>query len=142
MGQTIKRYPIVEVALLCQNNAPLASGHERAICGDIVAVRPPNTGVGMLEMHRYLWLRLSGWEEGPFGTLTTGVPGYEKRRYQIPLTRLKAIMPAFDLDKAQSAGVVYQPFLNVDEDTGVFLGQSKPLDVHGLVFDTATGRYL
>lgn len=145
MGQTRKVYPVVEVAVLLESKAPLASGHERAVEGDIIAVRPPNAGVGMLEMHRHLWLRLAGWEEGEIATLTEGAREgevrHEKRRYRIPLARLKQIKPDFDEAKARSTAEVYQPFLTVDEDTGLFTATTPPLDIHGLVLDTATGRY-
>jgi hypothetical protein len=46
MGQTHRKYPVWEVAILCRTNAPLASGHERAVEGDIIAVRPPAQGIG------------------------------------------------------------------------------------------------
>lgn len=145
MGQTHKVYPVVEVAVLLESKAPLASGHERAVEGDIIAVRPVNAGVGMLEMHRHLWLRLSGWEEGEIAELTRsaeeGGQRHEKRRYRIPLARLKVILPGFDEAKARSKAEVYQPFLTVDEDSGLFASTTPPLDMNGLVLDTATGRY-
>jgi len=145
MGQTIKRYPVVEVAILTQSHAPLASGHERAVEGDIIAVRPPSNGVGMLEMHRHLWLRVSGWEEGEFGTLTEGVRdgavSHEKRRHAIPLGRLKQLKADFDEGKARNPNEVYQPFLTVDEDTGLFTSCAPPFDAQGLILDKTTGRY-
>lgn len=141
MGQTNRRFPVYEVAVLTQSHAPLASGHERAVEGDIIAVRPPLRGIGMLEMHRHLWLRVDGFEEGEL-SLTANVPGFEKRRYQIPLARLAEAVPGFDPAQARNPTAVYQPFCVTDEDTGVFATAVTPLDAHGLVFDTLTGEYL
>jgi hypothetical protein len=145
MGQTIKRYPVLEVAVLTQSHAPLASGHERAVEGDIIAARPPLAGIGMLEMHRHLWLRLDGIEEGEVSlteSVRDGQTAYEKRRYQIPLARLAQLVPGFDPDKARNTTEVYQPFCVTDEDSGLFATAEVPLDVRGLVFDTLTGEYL
>lgn len=146
MGQTNRVYPVVEVALSCTAHAPLDSGHERKLTGDIIAVRPPNMGIGLMEGHRYLWLRLDSWEEEQTGQLTMSVQegdvAYEKRRYQIPLERLKAIVPAFDVDRALDPTDPYQPFLSVDLETGLFLSAAPPLDIHGLVLDVVTGEYL
>lgn len=141
MGQTIKRYPVVEVAIRCYSSAPLASGHERALEGDVICVRPPLNGIGMQEMRDFLWLRISGWEDNDLAALQTVVDGYEKRRYQIPLKRLKAACPAFDEARARDRTQVYQPFLGVDEDTGLFTFTGRPLEATGLVFDVTTLRY-
>ncbi len=150
MSEIHRRYPVVEVAILTVSNAPLASGHERAVEGDIICVRPPQTGVGAMEMHRHLWLRLSGWEEEECAALTDGASNgiegagevrYEKRRYQILLGRLKAIVPGFDPARARDQGQVYQPFLAVDEESGFFTSQAPPLDATGLVFDVVARRF-
>lgn len=149
MGQTIKRYPVVEVAIRCYSSAPLASGHERSLEGDVICVRQPSNGVGMQEMRDFLWLRISGWEENDFGVLQDGVDDgdtenptrYEKRRYQIPLKRLEAACPAFDEAAARDRALIYQPFLGVDEDTGLYTFTGKPLEATGLVFDVMTQRY-
>ena len=142
MGQTIKRYPVWEIAVVTQSYAPLTSGHERVVEGDIVAARFAGSmdGIGVNERTRHLWLRVEGWEEHECW-LTEGVEGYEKRRYQVPLARLKTVCPDLDLAAARDTTAVHQPWLVTDEDTGLFLTIAATLNVQGLVFDTVTGEY-
>lgn len=155
MGWTSRDYPVAEIALSLEYGGVLASGHERKIVGDIIAIRKPSAGIGMAEMKRFLWLRVEGLEENEFGTLTMleseeGGPGedltsYDKRRYCIPLERLKALYPDFDINRALDSDDIYQPFLPVDEDgPALYLTSSvvAPLSVEGLVFDKRTRTYL
>lgn len=147
MGQTRRQYPVMEVVLACEDCAPLPSGHERKLAGDIIGMRPitaPQAGkVGSGEQHRYLWLRLTGLEENDWPQLMESLDGFDKRRYCIPLSRLAQRVPGFDVAQAMNPAVAYQPFCLVDEDSPFpFLTTHRPLDVHGLVFDKAIGRYL
>lgn len=142
MGQTIRRYPILEVSVQTFSRRPVdPSGHERSLEGDIITARSPTAGIGRLEMHGHLWLHLEGCEEND-RWLTEPCVGYQKRRYQIPLPRLAELFPWFDLARARDIAEVYQPFLLVDEDTGLYVIRGRPLDLHGIVFDTETRRYL
>lgn len=144
MGQTRRRYPVRELALRVFSSAPLASGHERALMGDVIECRPPGVGLGWMEMSRFLWLRVEGLEENDAGMLHQPREGWEKRRYQIPLARLAAIVPGFNVARATDLADIYQPFLPVDEETGRFLEgvAVPPLPVEGLIFDVVTGRFL
>ena len=62
MSELNLNYPVMEIAINLVNYASLDSGHERALMGDIVAVRKPNTGVGRKEVENYLWMRVEGLE--------------------------------------------------------------------------------
>ena len=120
MGQTNRQYPIFEVAPLCHNLPPCGAG-ERAMEGDIIAIRPPGQGAGRKERTRFLWLRLQGLEENEMGQLTTPLEEdgiiYDKRRYGIPLARLKQLHPSLDLVRTRNSTDIYQPFSNgIDED--------------------------
>lgn len=141
MAETYRSYPVVEVALSVQSLHESA-GHERLQEGDIVECRPPSDAVGRLEMSRFLWLRLSGLEGGQYAALSTGVEGFEKRRYRIPLERLAAVWPGFDVARARDPVEVYQPCLGLDEDTGRYVWAAAPLEAAGLVQDVVTGEYL
>lgn len=141
MAETIRRYPTVEIALSLQDMAPLASGHERKQVGDIIDVRKVSSVVGLQEMHKYLWLRVSGLEESDF-SLNVGIEGFDKRRYCIPLERLQTIAPDFNIEDALDTSTIYQPFILTDKETGLFMANGPVFDVHGLVFDKVTGEYL
>lgn len=150
MSETFINYPIREIAISTENSAPLNSGHERKLEGDIVAVRNVSNGIGSGETKKFIWLRVEGLEklemdvliepltEEPFETI------YDKRRYCIPLERLQKFVPTFDINRAKDATDIYQPFLNIDEDNFLYLEgtESKTLRIEGLVFDKVTGGYL
>lgn len=155
IGTTRRDYPIRELALSLEDAAPLASGSERTLVGDIVACRIPNIGIGLAEAHRYLWMRIDGFEQLDMDrlkmTLTEprdderiidGATRFDKRRFCIPLKRLKQRID-FDVSKALDPTVIYQPFQPIDEDTFMFLDMRKPvLDAHGLIYDKAFQRFM
>ena len=142
-------YPVMEVAINLIDNSPLESGHERSLVGDIIGIRNPNIGVGRKEVENYMWLRIEGLEKMEFYRLTdsiiTSAGKYDKRRYCIPLEKIKEISPEFDIDLALEEDKIYQPFLLVDYDEGYYFvledGQ-LPLQVSGLVFDKETQEYI
>jgi len=150
MGTLNPNYPIMEIAISLVNYSPLESGHERSLVGDIIGIRKPNIGVGRKEVENYMWLRIEGLEEMEFSRLTDSIitsagERYDKRRYCIPLEKIKEIDPEFDIDLALEEDRIYQPFLLVDYDEGYYFvledGQ-LPLQVSGLVFDKETQEYI
>lgn len=150
MGQTNPRYPVMEIALAVEDCASHTGRlRERKRAGDIVAVRQPHYAIGAKERAAYVWLRLEGLEENEMARLadvlveTEDGPVFDKRRYCVPLDRLAEVLPGFDVGRARDTADTYQPFYNLDEETGTWLAlQVPPLDVHGLVFDKLTGEYL
>lgn len=149
MGQTDRKYPTMQIAISVEDCAPIGDT-ERKQLGDIIAVRAPSDGIGKLEAATYLWLNIKGLEENEFADLVkpifnaAGSIVYDKRRFCIPLERLQRAAAFLDITRAVDTTDIYQPFLNVDGDFPYlfFPRQYSPLDVHGLVFDKDTGRYL
>ena len=157
MPVTYKDYAPREVAILVKGHLPLPSGSERAMEGDIVTIRSPHNGIGTGERSNFLWLRIEGLdrndmdrlkdpnaepldEEGEFIEPHTK---YDKRRFCIPLERLKKVAPWLDLVRVRCEVDNYQPFIQVDEETGNYIGGiRRPLSVHGLVYDKAKQRFL
>lgn len=148
MGQTNPNYPVFEIAISCEHGGTHSGGlKERKCVGDIIAIRRPAQAIGSKEMSRFLWLRVEGLEENEMARLTDPIEQngetYDKRRYCIPLERLQAIVPSFNVNRAKDLNDKYQPFLNVDEEPPYrFIGQHRPLNVRGLVFDKLTGRFI
>ena len=157
MGYTNPNYPVMEIAINIENHAP-AGENERSLEGDIIAVRKPLEYIGDKETKTFVWLLVEGLEENEMSRLDEvlyepfSIDGtfsdenkvkYDKRRFCIPLERLKQVFPDFDIAKARDKNVIYQPFLPVDEDNLSRLPlKVKPLSVHGLVFDKVFGKYI
>ncbi len=125
-------------------------GGERVKEGDIVYVRRVTelVGISPVAARTQLWLLFSGlnndsmWLLGD--SIRTNDVRYDKRRYSIPLDRLPN---SPSLARIRDPADAYQPFLSIDEDnlTGghiPFLTYSAPIDVHGLVYDKQTTRFL
>ena len=156
MGYTNRKYPVREISIACINRPD--HDNERLCVGDIVTIRKPHHVIGKKEAKSLIWLRVEGLEEIEIGTLVQESSGlmmdedkaavserFEKRRYFIPLQRLKKIKPDFDIARAMDTNDSYQPFMVVDfADSGFFryLASDKPLSVHGLIFDKIRGEYL
>lgn len=160
MGETYHKYPTMEVAILTVNRPD--HDNERACPGDIIVIRRPHHVIGTKEGTEYIWLRFDGLEANGFWDLKGGsgtymdpqydAPDaksfetrYDKRRYCIPLERLKKFIPSFDIARAQDPEDFYQPFITVDfADSGFYkyLCNEAPLTVDGLVFDKDIGDYL
>jgi len=150
MSELDPNYPVKEIAISLISYAPLQSGHERIIEGDIVAVRDPNIGVGRKEVEEFLWLRVEGLESSEFDRLTDNIQSstgenYDKRRYTIPLEKFEELDTEFDINLALDDDRIYQPFLLVDYDTDytfVLEDGHLPFQVSGLIYDKVTGEYL
>ncbi len=148
MSELNQNYPVMEIAISLISYDSLDSGHERIIEGDIVAVRKPNVGAGRKEVRNFLWLRVEGLEESEFSKLTDGISTsagkFDKRRYCIPLEKLVEINPDFDVELALTEGLMYQPFLNCDDETYTFVLEDGhlPFEISGLVYDKVIGDYL
>jgi len=161
-------YRAMEVCILGRDLPNLPSGHERAKEGDF-GIREPLGYIGTKEASHRLWLLIEGLDLSDMLELKNifieGVgpdaPVYEKHQYCIPLKRLKEVAPFVDLARVRDPNDKYQPFLPVDLDVphyrfgteahGVPDGLPRlptgliarpPLDVHGLVFNKKTMRYL
>jgi len=150
MGYTNRKFPVMEIAISLTGKANLPSGHERKQLGDIIAIRKPHSVIGSKEVTEFLWLRIEGIEEDLMMLLqdiveSTGQPSvvYDKRRYCIPLRKLKKFFPSFDIGRAMDKTDIYQPFIVVDEDEPhIYLADLRPLRIEGLVFDKLKGIYL
>jgi len=132
-------YPVREI-MLCTVSGAVVDTDKRKFVGDIVAVRQPDIGAGLRELKRYLWLRVEGLEESDWGLLEAETD-FEKRRFCIHLERLKQFNSNFDPQKAADPDIIYQPFLPVDDD-GLFVFDSNPINVLGLIYDKEFGIYL
>ena len=135
-------YPEMEIALSTVSEAPLDSGHERKLAGDIVGIREPDIGAGLRELKRYLWLRVEGLEENEWDVLASQIKGFDKRRFCIELNRLKQFNVNFDPEQAKDITKIYQPFIPVDEETGLWLIHPTPINILGLIYDKVHGIYL
>ncbi len=133
-------YSTMEVMLSTVSYPELDS--ERKLVGDIVEVRKPDIGAGLRELRRYLWLHMEGIEFDEWAILKTGIKGFEKRRFCIPLERLVQFNSAFDPVKAMDTTIIYQPFLPVDEETGLWLYDPNPINLMGLIYDKETGIFI
>jgi hypothetical protein len=134
MPHTYRDRSAVEIALAVRSRSPNAGG-DHVQEGDIVAVRRPGEGIGRLEQRAFIWLRVDGvdlgeaqtWVEGNTEGLPSADPAaitYEKRRYCIPLARLKQLLPSLDLARVRDRADPYQPFLN-----GVDQAFPEPVDI-------------
>jgi len=141
MPQTYRDYTPLDIALRVHY-----TNESRAKLGDIAAAVPMRTRLGSKELHRFVWLRVYGldWYEMRALQATVDEPVlYEKRRYCVPLGRLKQVYPAFDIAKATDENVIYQPFLMVDEETYHIRAKGSSIfPVHGLIRDRLTMRFL
>ncbi len=124
--------------------------HERVKEGDIVYVRRPGLGLSPLMTRMNLWLRIDGLDNYAMFALGASIRTaddnrYDKRRYCIPLARLPG---SPDLSRIRDITDAYQPFMPIDEDNlsggnVAFLRiYHAPYDVHGLVYDKQTTRFL
>lgn len=156
MPETFREYPVVEVAILVRGNVPLPSGHERAQEGDIIVSRRPFGWIGRGERTRLLWFLLDGldWNEivaldivntEPIdsGIIDPNEIVHDKRRYSVPMDRLKEVASFLDLARVRDTTDTYQPFLNLDGDTGEILPSPRAsFYIHGLVYDKAFQDFL
>ncbi len=160
MPQTFKDYGPMEVALLVKSYAPHTGGtKERALEGDIIAVRRLGRAIGTAEMSLYLWVQVEGWDFNDYAILTQPIDGFDKRRHCIPFARLKTVIPSLDLARVRDPTDKYQPCIPFDDDedwmhhhghkqnervTGLRIPgvAMRPLSIEGLVFDKTTGTYL
>lgn len=148
-----KKYPVFEIGVLAINY-PDHTPNGRAKMGDIITSRIPihyvmGTGVWRDRIR----LMVEGVEEDEIPFLQTsnwdsdyrndeGVNAFDKRRFCVPLHRLKETFPSFNLNRAKDTNDIYQPFMLLDEDNGKYLTLRKPLSVHGFVFDKLKREYL
>ena len=149
MSDPEQTYGVWEVAIALEDCAPLASGRERKLEGDLIAIRRPANGIGTQEASCYLWLRIEGLSDAEMHRLADPVqvsedaPIYDKRRYAIPLARLAQIVPTISLARLRDVTDAYQPFCEIDQEARYqFLDAAPPLLALGLVWDKEKGEYL
>lgn len=138
------------------------SGGERRCVGDIDGRRRKDSvrGIGLKENHRFLWLALNGLTEMQFQALKqrvvyppppslmpydpndSGLTIYDRRRYCIPIHRLKQVAPWLDLNRCYDLNDSYQPFIAIDSEDYTYLAAHRSLSARGLVFDKITQRYI
>lgn len=87
----------------------------RAKAGDIICVRPATGAIGKKEQGVLLWVTVDIADSRIVAGLTdqNSTKG-EKRRFSIPLTRLKSIMSSLDLARVANPKDNYQPFVSVN----------------------------
>lgn len=146
MSAVCRNYPIFECALRV-----VGAGQDYQEEGDIVELRPEGRvgGIGLKEMHKFLWLRLCGADDtvmydlrNPWvNNLDTLENKYAMKQYKIPFERLLQTCPSFNIALARDINTIYQPFLYVDNDNGYFVASSCLFDIHGLVYNKATTRF-
>ena len=156
-------YPLRELGIALLSKRALAGEGERSQEGDIISCRHTDTGgLGLKTAHRYLWFCVEGLRDWEFDRLTqrlTEPPGlpseddnptFDKRRYCVPLVRLKGVAPFLDLARLRDPLDNYQPFRPVDQDDDnvrshftFFPGSARaPLRIEGLIYDKAMGAFL
>jgi hypothetical protein len=163
MGDFAREYPTLEVAIQTVDYADDRGG-ECVKAGDIVVIRRPLGLIGTADRARRLWLLIDGLEEEQRARLVERpmpemrervieIPDeepiveeylarFDKRRYAIPLERLKEVYPLLDLEKLTDSSVEYQPFMALDIDTGEVVSWIAPLPADGLVYDKETRSYV
>ena len=136
------KYPVMELCLSTVSGA-VVDTDKRKFVGDIIAIRKPTNGAGLRELKRYLWLRSEQIEENDWAVLVQSTQ-YEKRRFCIPLERLKNFVTDFDVEKAMNREIIYQPFMPVDKQTGLWLYKDScnTIDALGLIYDKKYGIYI
>ncbi|PIQ23120.1 hypothetical protein COW64_25825 [bacterium (Candidatus Blackallbacteria) CG18_big_fil_WC_8_21_14_2_50_49_26] len=146
MPQTFRRYGVWEVALSARDE-PNNGVHERVQAGDIIAIRRQLGYVGRKERSSVVWILLTGLDDSDMYPLIHPVEEgndvfFDKRRYCIPLTRLKQAFPSLDMARITDRQDAYQPFCLLDEDTGYMLTMHPPFHVQGLVYDKSMARWI
>ena len=145
MGQILKVYPIRQLEVFCGHYQDTLD-NERLKLGDIIVARPPKNYIGFGQMYRSIWIPVEGLEEGEMNQLESRIVedgvNFDKRRYCVPLLRLKEIVPSFKVNRALDSTDLYQPFLTLDEETGIIFRVDPPLEAQGLIWDKARGVYL
>lgn len=162
-------YPTYELAIYVgDSRSDDQDGIVRRQTGDIVAVRGANIGVGLKEMHSYIWMRVEGWTKTRMDALISELTPYsqpdviddlanmddesmyEKHRFCVPLETLNTLLPSFDIDRARDELDLYQPFMIVDEgngdedrlEEGLYLIGNRPIDLDGIIFDKLLNRFI
>ena len=76
--------------------------------------------------------------------LNAGASRFEKRRFAIPLQRLKERVATFDLARARDKTEIYQPFVGTNTDTRQVIETTwdAPMPMSGLILDKVLGRYV
>ena len=127
--------PVVEIAIATVRNS---SG--LIAPGDIVTACAPRASMGRRVRHSYLWLWIEVGDLAAIN-LKEGMPPY-KRRYHVPLERLKARLPELDLGRATDSRFIYQPFMDADPSTGIYNRLPEVIPIADLVIDKMTRRPL
>lgn len=154
------KYPITQINIFLENRPNHQEGRDTAKEGDIITVKQFEERAryaGIKVRSRRLFLMVEGLERAAMLRLKEryidpypvdksdpmwDTENYGKRRYCIPLERIKELFPTFDIDRAKDLNDEYQPFLTLDTETGYWLSNEAAVMVNGLIFDKITGEYL
>lgn len=118
----------------------------RAKAGDIVCVRRPTHAIGTLEQASLLWITVDIPDPRIIDGITQPrVDGsgrvVEKRRFRIPLAKLKALMSSLDLDRVANPKDRYQPFVGVRAVGGdIVMDHKTPVPITGIFEDKVAQR--
>ena len=135
---------VCEVAILVKDYPESHRANE----GDIITVRVPRGCIGRKERSSFLWVHIDGLTsddrhlKGCDRVNETDKSVRAKRRYSVPLDRLKAVVPTLDLARVRDLNDEYQPFLTIDARTGDCKLVGTPLNMAGLVYDKLMGTYI
>lgn len=125
MAEIYRDYHPMEIAIRVFGSSPHTDHKFRIAEGDIILSRRTGPGIGKQERCGKLWLTVEGLndeemerlDDNLYESLTNDKIIFEKRRYSIPLERLKQVVPSLDLVKVKDTSLCYQPFMPIEEET-------------------------
>lgn len=110
----------------------------RAKAGDIIVVRQAVGAIGKKEQGSYLWITIDVSDVRIVAGLNEpDVDAGEKRRFSIPLQRLKSIMSSLDLERVANPKDNYQPFVSV---SGSRMTSTQDVPLTNLINDKRASR--
>lgn len=108
--------------------------------GDIEAVIPMQRGVGRMEMCRWLYIPAEGLDLGlPFDVV--GDELYAKR-YCLRDFVFTSLIQDFSFERMRNVNDCYQPFIVLDQNSGLFIKPIIAYNLAGLVWDKIDLRFV
>ena len=113
-------------------------GPTQSKAGDIICVRKALGTVGSGEMHRWIWITVDVADPAIIPGLDEPEEGdTKKRRFKIPLARLKALNASMNMARVNDPLTIEQPFMNVTDTRRMISKGDVPIT--GLIFDKQVG---
>lgn len=110
----------------------------RAKAGDIIVVRAATGAIGKKEQKSFLWLTVDITDlRLILGLAEPDTARGTKRRFAIPLDRLKQLMSSLDLTRVANPKDAYQPFVSVN---GSRMTSTQDVPLTNLIADKAVTR--